>query len=91
MEYATATCNRACVAFINELVILACADEQCQIQTKKVNSLAVLPYDTEGLCAKDVACRLAKHAAVQCSSKQCKMRRMNALSSAAAGGNETST
>ncbi len=52
---------------------------------------AVLPYDTEGLCAKDVACRLAKHAAVQCSSKQCKMRRMNALSSAAAGGNESST
>lgn len=35
----------------NELVLLACADEQCLIQSKKGSSLAILSYD-KSACVK---------------------------------------
>lgn len=51
-------------------MLLACADEQCQIQLKKRSSLAALFYDTECLCGDMVVCQLANQAAVNATIKQ---------------------
>ncbi len=63
----------------NELVLLACADEQWQIQTKKRSSLAALSYET-GLVWKHCGVPCCK----ACSCKQHKQMRLAVSCRAAA-------